>query len=422
LSLGTGYAVLFAPNALCVKTSATEGPDNDEPDKTTNATPGLLGQGYLIVRSRQRVTLDGGHSLLAVQDDHHATRLGRVSAVVPPSALATETSSPLRIEHAVPAIETSGPQLAGNFGADIEAQGHTMEVMSAATSRTSVPSPPLKVSGSEAQAVRTFVQSLTAHSQAGVPWVAWDTFRHEMTAIQPPAAQPYRTKNSLLAVVSHAHFQGILQLRAEKGQHWVALPGVPWTPDGSTSAPSVSQQRDVPRASLSEPATARIPLRPILRAIGDAHKLGYPLVGFTYVAHKAAMWWIKGIKNPFEQAFAEAVSTGQVLIADVNDDEMKGQWVYLPEGSVHRGPMRSQVRKIPTPGDPNEFDPLMAYLLPGKQIFRRTVDVYFKTEVPDTPYGQTGSQINKALKRAEERGLIICGGSRRKEAWVQRKD
>jgi hypothetical protein len=414
LSLGTGHAVLFAPNALCVKTSAGGGPDNDEPDKTTNATPGLLGQGYLIVRSRQRVTLDGGHSLLAVQDGHHDTRLGRVSAVVPPLASATEASSLPHVEHNVPIIETSGPR---------SAQGNIIEVTTAATSHTSAMSPSLDMSGPEAQAVRTFVQSLTAHSQAGVPWVAWDTFRREMTAIQPRAAQPYRTKKLLLAAVSRAHFRGVLQLRTEKGQHWVALPGVPWTSDESASTPSASQpEPDVPRASLSEPATARISLKPILRAIGDAHKLGYPLVGFTYVAHKAVMWWIKGVKNPFEQAFAEAVSTGQVLIADVDDDEMKGQWVYLPEGSVHRGPMRSQVRKIPTPGDPNEFDPLMAYLPPGKQIFRRTVDVYFKTEVPDTPYGQTGSQINKALKRAEAQGLIVSGGSGKKEAWVQRRD
>lgn len=45
-------------------------------------TPGSvvpLGQGYLVLRSRLRLTLDGGHSLLAVSTPGMNTRLGRVS-------------------------------------------------------------------------------------------------------------------------------------------------------------------------------------------------------------------------------------------------------------------------------------------------------------------------------------------------------
>ena len=38
-----------------------------------------LGQGYLLVQSRLRVTRDGGHSILAVDDPKNTTRLGRVS-------------------------------------------------------------------------------------------------------------------------------------------------------------------------------------------------------------------------------------------------------------------------------------------------------------------------------------------------------
>lgn len=41
-----------------------------------------LGQEYLVVHSRQRITRDGGHSFLAVQDEGH-TRLGRVAAPIP---------------------------------------------------------------------------------------------------------------------------------------------------------------------------------------------------------------------------------------------------------------------------------------------------------------------------------------------------
>lgn len=46
-----------------------------------NADPGTvapIGQGYLHVQSRLRVTTDGGHSILAVNDPEHTTRFGRV--------------------------------------------------------------------------------------------------------------------------------------------------------------------------------------------------------------------------------------------------------------------------------------------------------------------------------------------------------
>lgn len=56
MSLQTGQAIVFAPSGLGVKGPATT-------SVTTDVIP--LGQGYLFVWSRQRITADGGHSILA---------------------------------------------------------------------------------------------------------------------------------------------------------------------------------------------------------------------------------------------------------------------------------------------------------------------------------------------------------------------
>jgi hypothetical protein len=105
--------VLFAPNALCVKTSVAGSSDNGEPNKTTNVAPGLLGQGYIIVRSRLRVTLDGGHSLLAVQDPNHSTRLSRISGVAQVSTnLVGQGDSVFTPRSSIPVTRTALP--AGN--------------------------------------------------------------------------------------------------------------------------------------------------------------------------------------------------------------------------------------------------------------------------------------------------------------------
>ncbi|KAI0344940.1 hypothetical protein BDW22DRAFT_1469295 [Trametopsis cervina] len=79
IALPTGHAIMFAPNALCVRDTDNWG----EEDGSKSRSHGLvsnLGQGYLQVRSRLRLTRDGGHSLLAVADPEHTTRLDRVSA------------------------------------------------------------------------------------------------------------------------------------------------------------------------------------------------------------------------------------------------------------------------------------------------------------------------------------------------------
>lgn len=72
VGLQTGQAIIFAPSGLGVKTVDTfPGAWDDDNDSATLFQNGYgavtpFGQGYLLVRSRQRITLDGGQSLLAV--------------------------------------------------------------------------------------------------------------------------------------------------------------------------------------------------------------------------------------------------------------------------------------------------------------------------------------------------------------------
>ncbi|KAF7791008.1 hypothetical protein EIP86_001967 [Pleurotus ostreatoroseus] len=109
VSLQTGQAILFAPNGLCVRSRAAAASasswqaetEAEQPHNTTTTTVGMLGQGYFLVRSRLRLTLDGGHSLLAVTTPGMSTRLGRVSgrgqgseADAPPRHLPTPIPSP----------------------------------------------------------------------------------------------------------------------------------------------------------------------------------------------------------------------------------------------------------------------------------------------------------------------------------------
>lgn len=72
---------MFAANALVVRTR--------QEDWEADETVGPLGQGYFIVRSRARVTRDGGQSLLAVDDDEGGGRLKKVSGRTTTSTVPT---------------------------------------------------------------------------------------------------------------------------------------------------------------------------------------------------------------------------------------------------------------------------------------------------------------------------------------------
>jgi hypothetical protein len=79
---------MFSPTGLCVHRTSEVQDDvwsQDISDLATSdsgeqsSTIRAIGQGYLIVRSRLRITQDGGHSMLAVQNNTLSSRLGPVS-------------------------------------------------------------------------------------------------------------------------------------------------------------------------------------------------------------------------------------------------------------------------------------------------------------------------------------------------------
>jgi hypothetical protein len=599
LSLGTGQAILFAPNALCLKKSVAHQGD-------TEPSPKPLGQGYLVVRSRLRVTLDGGHSLLAVQDSHHATRLGRVAGIMtgstgpggsniitshstapaagissqnaplssvtsafaslqvkqipPPSVpagswrtrarnpVATTPEATAKAAHSFsekvmttsscargpspgnqtvitgffsqdkgkqPAVSTSSS--AENYSADVPPSpsssgfSHVDSTQSVSQTTTSPVKPTwaqhrpdaegkpfaaiqrylsqllldghkvakyedtvldlvghdqgrpyrsadellavvhaaslegqlqlieergsrwlalpgilwslteltsgniaatdLKHTGTsdrpEDQALRVFHSVLTTESQAGVPWVTWKTFKRSVFELD--VTQPYKTKKKLLAAVTLAAARGDIRMKGSGGDRYFALPGVP-VDKGLTSS--------------SQPASAssshsNIAYSPILSVVADAHGKGFPLVGYSYVAAQV----VKGKKvklHLFEKALTGAIRTGEILVTIVEHNP-DGRWFYLPDDSVHRLPVHGTTRHIPAPGDPDEFNQLLACLPPPhERVLRKSVRNHFRKQVPDTPYGQDAAQLDRFLARAQEKGLIMCGGSGKREAWVQR--
>ncbi|KIP08577.1 hypothetical protein PHLGIDRAFT_44166, partial [Phlebiopsis gigantea 11061_1 CR5-6] len=68
VSLGTGQAILFAPNGVGLRSGSERAPSPDSStavEDSDTPSPAAIGQGYLHVQSRLRITRDGGHSILA---------------------------------------------------------------------------------------------------------------------------------------------------------------------------------------------------------------------------------------------------------------------------------------------------------------------------------------------------------------------
>lgn len=70
---------MFAPSGLGVKAGASSHSTSSSASSSHLRSGGgfvaPFGQGYLLVRSRQRITLDGGHSLLAVPNRPNLARV-----------------------------------------------------------------------------------------------------------------------------------------------------------------------------------------------------------------------------------------------------------------------------------------------------------------------------------------------------------
>lgn len=82
VGLQTGQAIMFAPCGLCAQPKNDIAAQQSSESDSSMASSGeagavvQLGEGYMLVQSRLRVTRDGGHPVLAVRDPARATRVG----------------------------------------------------------------------------------------------------------------------------------------------------------------------------------------------------------------------------------------------------------------------------------------------------------------------------------------------------------
>jgi hypothetical protein len=102
VALGTGEALMFSPTALTVSCSTSS--DGNGLRAAKHVAP--LGMGYLHVHCRQRITRDGGHSLMAVHDASTTTRIPSISSVTQ-GPLNIAMAAPIRIMSRVTPANTS---------------------------------------------------------------------------------------------------------------------------------------------------------------------------------------------------------------------------------------------------------------------------------------------------------------------------
>jgi hypothetical protein len=104
--------MLFAPAGLSVRSSPET--DRDDPTKPAAPSVAVLGQGFLLVRSRPRITHDGGQSLMAIHVTHTSQGTNEVSHPAVSATSAPANGNGLR-NHQTPALATSassGPLVA----------------------------------------------------------------------------------------------------------------------------------------------------------------------------------------------------------------------------------------------------------------------------------------------------------------------
>lgn len=92
INLKTGEAMIFSPAALILGQAPQD--ENSSPDAARLETVAMLGQGYLTVRSRKRITMDGGRSVMA-------TRASPYAQSMPIPVEACGSSSPKSIAESV---------------------------------------------------------------------------------------------------------------------------------------------------------------------------------------------------------------------------------------------------------------------------------------------------------------------------------
>jgi hypothetical protein len=133
--------MLFAPSGLSVRSASNSGFDR--------SNVAALGQGYLLVRSRPRITRDGGQSLMAVPHVASITAPEMLPVVdveivvassVPPVSVEQEAPAPTSAPAAVSSPEVgpaTAPATTSTFTATIDTTARAPSPTSSSTSRTS---------------------------------------------------------------------------------------------------------------------------------------------------------------------------------------------------------------------------------------------------------------------------------------------
>jgi hypothetical protein len=368
LSLNTGHAILFSPNGLYVKSS------DEKPEPQVSS----LGQGYLTVRSRLRVTRDGGHSLLAVQDTQHSTQLGRMKAT-----LLAPVDSPL-------------PQAKSDTRSEAAAQTHKQMFGSCPTTTNAVP-PPVTYSSTSAlpmtvprrwtcqEDMHAFLDIVTSR----VPTRLADTEVPSGPVIQTTPPE----------VVKPAHTSVQVEPLPAKFESEDDIEVLPHSGDVQPPGPAAG---------------------PLLRLLAQTHSNGYPLVAFSYLCGQllpAKKGRMIGSKAEMRAALALLLATRQVIAGP----GVGGQVFRLPDDSPHRCPIRMQAQPIPSTNE-SEFAPLIQYLrsYSGTAVRQKLLRNHLKNNMPDAPLGQKMSKITDAIKRACQAGVVNFGGSG-KQAWISSK-
>jgi hypothetical protein len=332
--------------------------------------PTPLGRGYLVVRSRLRVTRDGGHSLLAIQDPHHATRLGRASGA---SAANTDASRSDNADAAPagPSTDTSPAQGATSVvppERQVRQQVNTSNVSKGAPA----PSP---------------VMSNQDESILGGP-------SSDSSPMIINQATPLRSNQSVIA-----------QRDAEGGDS-----------DSSSSNETCASGAQVNAHASSGPSLpsgGASSFHPILRFLDQTHRNGYPRVAYSYLASQLVGKASSAFndKAELQASLDDGVRAGQI-ISVINDGN---RFLSLPADSFDRALRSTNTQTVGVEED--EFARLLKYLRQQSPVKRRKLRKHFMAQVPDTPYGQTPNEVNSAIDRACKAGVVNSGGEG-KTAWI----
>jgi hypothetical protein len=457
VSLNTGHAILFSPNGLCVKSS----------DEKHESRVSPLGQGYLTVRSRLRVTRDAGPSLLAVQDTQLSTRLGRVrGGAATPQITRPCDSASTQVMHAPPQVYSSHDGTRGERGqatplsppVSVEAGifSPTTITPTSAPAATVPPAPAvllLAVQDTQHSTRLGRVQGGAAAAQSPQQSLDEPILRDVAPAqVIQAKSQVYSSDGGAIgargqatvtpplagiqAAISSPTTTTPTPVPAAVAQETNAMPAaavtprVPQeTPAGRVTArqPSALPTGARPRAedddsdpdddiaplfgsssSSVAPSSSNTPepqFEAIVHTLALLHSNGYPRVSQSYVAKQL------GSRKRYQAELVAATFAGQVVF----HPGASGPFLWLPADSPFRRPVH-----VTRPAGASEFAPLLQRLNGVGPVTRKTLRKYFKSGVPDAPYGQTGFKIDKAITRACQAKIVKFGGEGQR-AWVSKK-